>query len=227
MSERMSELSAEAKLRLIDEFRASLDHWNDAEDAENSDKPQVDLFSLLSEMAALKNEVRLESRQFKATLDELRRFGDQLREGNERLERDLTRTREQSTAAPLQAERRLLHNIIDLRDRMQAGIDAAGKPPTSFWTRLVPGPTRFAASVAQGQKLTLQRIDDVLDSYRVRPMQVVDQAFDPNLMRVVGIEDSPLAASGMVLREVRRGFLQDGEILRLAEVIVCKKEIKS
>lgn len=227
MSERMSELSAEAKLRLIDEFRASLDHWNDAEDAENSDKPQVDLFSLLSEMAALKNEVRLESRQFKATLDELRRFGDQLREGNERLERDLTRTREQSTAAPLQAERRLLHNIIDLRDRMQAGIDAAGKPPASFWTRLVPGPTRFAASVAQGQKLTLQRIDDVLDSYRVRPMQVVDQAFDPNLMRVVGIEDSPLAASGMVLREVRRGFLQDGEILRLAEVIVCKKEIKS
>jgi molecular chaperone GrpE (heat shock protein) len=45
-------------------------------------------------------------------------------------------------------------------------------------------------------------------------------------MRVVGLE----AASGVgrdpdgtVLREVQRGFFHDGELLRIAEVIVSKK----
>jgi hypothetical protein len=45
-------------------------------------------------------------------------------------------------------------------------------------------------------------------------------------MRVVGVEAADAAASvaeGTVLREVQRGFLHKGELLRTAQVIVSKK----
>jgi hypothetical protein len=59
----------------------------------------VDLATLLGEMAVLKNELRLQSRQFKNTLDELRLFGNDLRQHGERLQRDLDRAREQAATS--------------------------------------------------------------------------------------------------------------------------------
>jgi molecular chaperone GrpE len=221
----MSELDAQAKERLVEAFRASLDDW-DAAGNDEGEAP-VDLFSLLAEMASLNNEVRLQSRQFKSTLDELRRFGDELRARSERLERELDRAREQCASIQAQTERRLLLGLLDLRDRLQAGVEAAARPPASWLTRLLPGPSRFAASLAQGQRLSLQRLDDLLDSYRMRPIAALGEPLVPDRMRVVGVEAAPDVADGIVLREARRGFFRDGELFRVAEVIVCKKANKA
>ena len=227
-------LDPEERARLVDDFRAALersarqgepaDRLDDqaAGDAETS----VDLATLLSEIAVLKSELRLQSRQFKNTLDELRGFGNDLRQHGERLQRDLERAREQAASIQGQTERQFLLALLDLRDRLQSGVDAAGKPPSSFLTRLVPGPTRFAASLAEGQRLTLQRLDDLLASHRVRPLPVLGEILDPQRMRVVGVEAASSSSSvpdGTILREVRRGFLHNGELLRVAEVIVSKK----
>ena len=227
-------LDPEERARLVDDFRAALERAarpcepaggpddQAAGDAETS----VDLATLLSEMAVLKSELRLQSRQFKNTLDELRGFGNDLRQHGERLQRDLERAREQAASIQGQTERQFLLALLDLRDRLQSGVDAAGKPPSSFLTRLVPGPTRFAASLAEGQRLTLQRLDDLLASHRVRPLPVLGEILDPQRMRVVGVEAASSSSSvpdGTILREVRRGFLHNGELLRVAEVIVSKK----
>ncbi|KFB67191.1 nucleotide exchange factor GrpE [Candidatus Accumulibacter vicinus] len=227
-------LDPEERARLVDDFRAALersarqgepaDRLDDqaAGDAETS----VDLATLLSEMAVLKSELRLQSRQFKNTLDELRAFGNDLRQHGERLQRDLERAREQAASIQGQTERQFLLALLDLRDRLQSGVDAAGRPPSSFLTRLVPGPARFAASLAEGQRLTLQRLDDLLASHRVRPLPVLGEILDPQRMRVVGVEAAGSSSSvpdGTILREVKRGFLHNGELLRVAEVIVSKK----
>ena len=227
-------LDPEERARLVDDFRAALersarqgepaDRLDDqaAGDAETS----VDLATLLSEMAVLKSELRLQSRQFKNTLDELRAFGNDLRQNGERLQRDLERAREQAASIQGQTERQFLLALLDLRDRLQSGVDAAGRPPSSFLTRLVPGPARFAASLAEGQRLTLQRLDDLLASHRVRPLPVLGEILDPQRMRVVGVEAAGSSSSvpdGTILREVKRGFLHNGELLRVAEVIVSKK----
>jgi len=215
-------LEPDEKERLIEEFRACLETWEEGDGDEEGASP-VDLHTLLTEMAALKNEIRLESRQFKSMLEEMRSFGDALREQNERLNRDLERAREQAAAGRQKAERGLLLDMLDLRDRLQAGVDAntAHRPP--FFARLAPGETRFAASLGQGLALTLSRLDDVLAGYRVRPLDVVGQALDPHTMRAVGVETMPGQPDGAVLFEARRGFFHGGELLRAAEVIVNKK----
>ena len=85
--------------RLVEEFRAYLEDAaqlsepGDAWDGEplESPLPAVDLSTLLAEMAVLKSELRLQSRQFKNTLDELRCFGNDLRAHSERLQEELER----------------------------------------------------------------------------------------------------------------------------------------
>ena len=82
---------------------------------------------------------------------------------------------------------------------------------------------RHARSLREGSALTLQRLDDLLASHRVRPIAALGQALDPQCMQAVGIEWAPQAAEGVVLRELRRGYQQGTVLLRSAEVIVNKK----
>ena len=227
-------LDPEERERLVDDFRNGLERaarhrepWERPDDEAAGDaETSVDLATLLSEMAVLKSELRLQSRQFKNTLDELRQFGNDLREHSERLQRELERAREHAVSVERQTAQPFLLALLDLRDRLQSGADAAGRPPSSLLSRLVPGPTRFAASLAEGQRLTLQRLDDFLASHRVRAIPAEGEAFDAQRMRVVGLESGDEASGvpeGTVLREVRRGFVHHGELLRFAEVIVSKK----
>lgn len=216
----MRPLDDAEKQRLVEDFRACLEQWEE-EGAE--DDPPIDLRTLLGEMAALKNEVRLESRQFKSALEELKSFGEALGAHNERLALDLDRARAEAAEAQRQAERRLLLGMLDLRDRLQAGADAAAARRPSALARLVPGETRFVRALSEGLTLTLQRLDELLATHRVRPIDALGQPLDPQRMRAVGVEAAPEAPDGVVLREARRGFYHGGELLRVAEVIVNKK----
>lgn len=220
----MRPLEDAEKQRLVEEFRTCLEQWEE-QDADQGEP--VDLRTLLGEMAALKNEVRLESRQFKSALEELKSFGEALRAHNERLARDLERARGEAAEAQRQAERRLLLGMLDLRDRLQAGTDAAAARRPSALARLVPGETRFARALSEGLTLTLQRLDELLATHRVRPIDALGQPLDPQRMRAVGVEAAPELPDGVVLREARRGFNHGGELLRAAEVIVNKKATRT
>lgn len=213
-------LEPDEKERLIEEFRACLEI---CEQGDEEDGNSVDLHTLLAEMAALKNEIRLESRQFKNMLDEMRSFGNVLREQNERLSRDLESAREQAAAGRQKAERGLLLDMLDLRDRLQAGVDARASHIPSFFARIIPGETHLAAILGEGLALTLQRLDDVLANYRVRQLEVAGKLLDPHLMRALGVETVADKPDGIVLRCARRGYFHGAELLRPAEVIVNKK----
>jgi molecular chaperone GrpE len=225
MIENVMPLDDVDKDRLIDEFRACLENWPDEDNIADTDAEPVDLHTLLSEMAMLKNEIRLESRQFKTMLEEMRNFGEALREQNERLNRDLERLREQSAVEKRQAERALLLGLLDLRDRLQAGVDAGAAHTPGFLGRLVAAELRFSDSLVEGQKLTLRRVDELLADRQVRPLEAIGHQLDPHRMRAVGVENQADKPDGQVLREVLRGYFQHGELLRAAEVIVNKRTL--
>lgn len=211
------------KERLVEQFRAGLALIDgDSGEGEDGDDA-VDLATLLAEMAVLKNEVRLQARQFKTALEELQGLGEALREQNERLQRELDAARAQSAGVRAQAERGLLLGLLELRDRLQAGLDAAAAWRPSPLQRLLGGEQRFASSLREGSALTLQRLDEQLASHRVRAIEAVGRPLDPQHMHAVAVEDSPGAAPGVVLRELRRGFVQGNELLRAAEVIVNRR----
>lgn len=217
------------KERLLEEFRAFLDAWETAPADAGSDADRLDLHTLLAEMAALKSEVRLQSRQFKNALEELHAYGEKLDSRNQRLEQELARARELTLEARREAERAALLELIELLDRLQAGAQASTLTTTpSRLTRwLQPGPLQLIERLAEGQALTVARAEQALERLGVRPINAIGRRLDPERMRAVAIETDEGLPDGVVLREVRRGFFHGNALLRAAEVIVNKKATPS
>ena len=223
-------MDVDAKERLIEEFRACLDDWDLADSSVSESegaRPVVDLAVLFAELSVLRNEVRVQARQFKTTLDDLRALTEMLSEQNRRLTRDLERAREAEGSAQRQTERRLLLDILDVRDRIASAIGAFGAYRPGLLSRLAPTQTRLVQGLGEGISLTLGRIDDLLTERHVRPVEAVGGQFDPNIMRVLSTECDATRVVGEVLSEARRGYTRDDELLRLAEVIVNKREDKA
>ena len=222
-------MDAEAKERLINEFRACLEDWESA-DGQNAEAPGegtvVDLALLFSELSVLRNEVRVQARQFKTALDDMRALTELLNEQNQRLTRDLERAREAEETVQRQAERRLLLDMLDVRDRIGAAMGVISAYRPGLLSRLAPTETRLAQGLGEGIALTLRRLDDALAERRVRPIEAVGGRLDPNTMRAIGTALDANRAPGEVLSEARRGYRRDDELLRLAEVIVNKRENK-
>jgi molecular chaperone GrpE len=231
----MDEATKEA---LIDEFRAYLDAVSDREtdagadtetdtntetetDADGQDAP--DLFSLLAELAALKNEVKLESRQVKGALDEFRGLFDTLRETGARLADEQERRCEQSRAADREGWKDTLLSLLELRDRLQAGHDqAAGFRPG--WLARRGRAAQQVASLAEGMAMNLRRLDETLARRGLRRLAAVGHPFDPQTMHAAELARDPARPNGQVVAELRPGWLLHDQLLRAAEVVVNRTD---
>jgi molecular chaperone GrpE len=226
-----------AKQQLVERFRAYLDA-TDAETfaADIEQAPEAapeaapedalaaapDLFSLLAELAALKNEVKLESRQVKGALDQFRELFDTLRDANARIMDEQQQRSQQAQAAAQQTQKTLLLELLELRDRMQAGHDQCLRfRPGWFGRRRA---AEFVASMAEGMAMNLRRLDETLSRRGVRPLPVLEQRFDPHRMHATELTADPKRDAGLVVAELRKGFLLNGELLRAAEVVVNRPE---
>ncbi len=211
--------------QLVEQFRTWLESSADSPDAlikSNTDADATDLFSLYTELAALKNEVRLESRQLKTALEKFGELFDGLQETNQRQSQALEALGSANRQALDDAESRLLLEIIDLRDRLDAGLSAAVGYRATGLARLSAAPTQFVTSLADGMAISLRRMDELLARYRVQPVQAISQRLNPDTMHASAVESRPAEPDGSVIAEVRKGYLRHGELLRLAEVIVNK-----
>jgi molecular chaperone GrpE len=214
------------KQSLVEQFRAHLDTLDDDTELEMmADADAIadadadtgtDLHSLYIEMAALRSEVRTESRLVKDTLD---------------LVRDVVARAETERARVAELEREaallkpLLIDLIEVRDRLAAGVDGqslgtAAPPP--WYRRLLRGPDTTADAWREGLRMTLNRFDRVLRERGVVPIDLAGKPFDPRLARAVGTAGDAGLENGIVVQEVRSGFLWEGELLRAADVVVNK-----
>ncbi|MEA3641163.1 MAG: nucleotide exchange factor GrpE [Lamprobacter sp.] len=219
------------KDRLAERFRIYLDQPPAAAqtsadlfgDAEDNAPNAPDLFSLLAEVAALKNEVKLESRQFKTALDEFRGLFENLQSAQTRLEQERQRRREQERGARRREHKELLLELLELRDRLQAGqASAAGYKPKGLFGRRRA--REFAAAMAEGLAMNLRRLDETLARRGVRPLPALGKTFDPHRMHAAELAFDPEIPAGQVIAERRPGFLLEDELLRIAEVVVNRPE---
>ena len=88
-----------------------------------------------------------------------------------------------------------------------------------------------AASVADrleglttGYMLSVQRLERVLAAHDIEPMACLGHQVDAERMEVVQIVADPAQLPGIVLDEVRRGYLQGGRVYRYAQVVATRKD---
>ena len=94
---------------------------------------EADLFTVFVELAAVRNEVRTESRLVKEALDQFRGVFATLQSSHATLEQELKRVQGEARERGRALLRPLLLELLDLRDRLAAGLQQPTAPPPSRW----------------------------------------------------------------------------------------------
>ncbi len=209
-------MDSETKAQLLERFREYLDQQPEVVPTETG-KPErrTDLYALFTELVALKTEVRLESRQFKTVLEDFRAVFAALQTTQTQLSQELDRVLKP-----------VLLDLVELRDRFEAGLRVLQNYRPTFWVRLLGRRRRerdLLQAMAQGQDITLRRLDQILNAQHVFALDAEGQPLDPHTMRAAELDHRPDLANGIVTEELRKGYLWSGELLRLAEVKVNRR----
>ena len=185
---------------------------------------QPDLATLFTDLAGLKSEVKTESRHFKTTLDTLSEALTQLKTDNQALVEQLASHHEHLQQQKRDVEKALLLEFVDIYERLHEGHRALQnyRPQNGLFNHTKAQDLRFIDSLRTGQDITLKRLEQLLQRRRITVIECVGKAFDAHTMISLEIDHDPQQENGVVLEELRKGFLFEGQVLRLAEVKVNK-----
>jgi molecular chaperone GrpE len=195
---------------LLEDFQNFLEQSN-LDPLATSEQP--DLNTLLSEMTGLKTEVKAESRQYKNTLDTLSSALTSVQNANETLEKQQH-----------EIMQTVFLDIIDVYDRLTAGVDILQKyrPVASLFKRSRVKDIGFIKRFKEGQIMTVRRYEQLFQRYQIQAIDCVGKLLDPTSMNAIETGQNPNLENGIVLEEIRKGFLFQDQVLRLAEVKVNK-----
>ena len=209
------------KNRLLEEFQTYLEQ---TDLTQSISAGQPDLSTLLGEMAGLKSEVKAESRHFKTTLDTLGNALATLQTDNKTLAGELATHGERLQQTRSETLRTVLLEMVDIYDRLTVGFGILENyhPVSSLFSHSKKEDIRFIESFKEGQSMTLKRFEQLLQRHQVYAIDCVGKLLDPRTMSAVEISHDPKLDNGIVIEELRKGFLFENNVLRLAEVKVNK-----
>ncbi len=210
------------KEELVAKFR----NYLDTDFTEESSPGEIDLFSLFNELAGLKNEVKIESRQLKTALNDFHQAFTSLDSRQQELIALLNNQNHKEHETDPGESMILLLGLIDLYDRLRSGLKQE-LPTLSFFERLVPTKRqnrKWLKAYLEGQQMLLNRIVDLLRQCEVTPIDAEGEQFDPQLMQAVGVKFDRNHREGIVTQEFRKGFRRNTFTVRQAEVVVNKRE---
>ena len=222
------------KQQALAEFGQWLAELTDAPPAANQEPDQDaaprDLRDLFAELTALRQEVRLQNREQSRAGRELANAAaryDAVNAVLEHRDQDLAAFENRVSRA---AENRCLLPVLDLRDALVRGRDAAvrlrkagstgrkgrRKGARKLLRRMQPG----IAGVIEGYELAIRRCDRMLAQFGVHGVRAVGARFDARTMHAVDTRRVKRREEGVVVEEYVSGYVRDGAVLRLAEVAV-------
>ena len=204
-----------------------------AEQEPDQSAAPCDLRDLFAELAALRQEVRLQNREQSRAGRELAGAAaryDAVNRVLEHRDEELAAFEHRITRA---AENRCLLPVLELRDALVRGHDAGvrlrqtgtrggkgrkgrRKGARKLLRRMQPG----IAGVIEGYALAIRRCDRMLAQLGVRGVPAVGEPFDARTMHAVDTRRVEELTEGVVVEEYVSGFVRDGAVLRLAEVVV-------
>ena len=119
------------------------------------------------------------------------------------------------------AEDRCLVETLEVRDALVRGQDAA--VCLRDRRRLFARPPRGVGGVVEGYELAIRRLDRLLSRFDVRRVETVGQPFDGRVMHAVEARRVDRIGDGVVVEELRSGFVRHDDVLRLADVAVNRR----
>ena len=108
--------------------------------------------------------------------------------------------------------------FFDLREALARGARTSRRAGDRLGWRRRLLPRDLLEGLFEGYDLALRRIDAVLDSHAVQPIECEGRRVDPERMRVVALVACDGVPPGHVADVVRRGYVRGRRVIRCAEV---------
>ncbi len=189
-----------SKQKLIAKFTEYLE----TEQVDNNTSQSTDLFSLFTELAALRNEVKLESRQVKSSLELFKETFATLQDSHKQISAELERCREAQSLQHHENIRTILLAFLEIYDRIKAGTTIIDSYEIPTWRYFYKQEINLINGVQEGQAMTLRRFEQLLEEYQVQPIKTLNQPLDPHCMRAIEIDHQPDIENGIVTEELPR-----------------------
>jgi molecular chaperone GrpE len=197
-----------------------------AAETEVSADGRCDLYSVWAAVTALTQEIKLQGRSFKQLSETLAPLPDLV-----------PQLPEMQREAQERARREMLDVLLELRDRLGRGLEAARASQAKMRESLESGwaarllargkalrqASEAVAALQQGCALCLDRLTEVLAQCDVREIVCQGEPFDPSSMHAVDVVETEQAAEGTVVEVYRAGYEWKGKVYRPAQVKVARK----
>ena len=150
-------------------------------------------------------EERLEAaeRQAQENHERFLRAAAELDNFRKRKEREVSDLRKYANQTLL----RELLGVVDNLERALAASQENGEPE----------------GLMEGVNMTLKELLKIFDQFNVKPIESLQQPFDPNLHEAVMQEPSDAFPDNTVLKELQKGYMLRDRLLRPAMVVVSKE----
>lgn len=123
------------------------------------------------------------------------------------------RVAKEGDAAAKASVRTLLLEMLDVQDSFERAFQSEA--------------LRNQVQVYQGVRSIQRQVHQLLEKRGVMSFESAGQKFDPTLHEAVDAEPSHRFAEGIVSREVQKGYVWKGKVLRLAKVVVVRNSPKT
>lgn len=135
--------------------------------------------------------------------DAMLRMQAEMENLRKRLLRDVERSRKF-------ALERIMKDLLDVRDSMERGLEAADESAT-------------VESLREGQQLTLRMLTKVLEDHDLEVIDPKGQSFDPELHEAMTVMPAGDVDENTVIEVLQKGFRLHDRLIRPARVVVSRK----
>jgi molecular chaperone GrpE (heat shock protein) len=218
----------EWKDKTLEDFRCWIDALPEEPPTMDTISPEAcDLYTLLAEFSALRQEIKLQSRQQRKSITAFTTFMDtcesmiaSFKDSADPYQHHMRDLRELENRIRQNVEKDTVRHFLDVRDALLRGRAAAREATPSFsFFRKKKDP---ANSISEGYEMAIRRFDRALAAVNVYPVETLSQPFDPVTMKAVDTRKIPGIRKGIVVEEQLGGFMIKNEVLRTAEVVVSQ-----
>ena len=178
----------------------------------------TDLYTLLAEFCALRQEIKLQNREQHKEIQTLGNFIDSFQEA-------MTLFKDKSEHIELleikirqAAEKKAVLPFLDVRDALLRGQKAAKSVINA--KHIFRRKQKGINGILEGYEMSLRRLDRAFAQADIFPLQTINQPFDPKTMRAVAKVADSTQDHGIVIDEHVSGYVKNDEVLRVAEVVV-------
>ncbi|MEA2061060.1 MAG: nucleotide exchange factor GrpE [Thermodesulfobacteriota bacterium] len=179
-----------------------------------------DLFSLLSEFTALRQEIKMQNREQHRTLKRLESYTDTYENNSRLFETKIKDIAQLEKSIWNNCEKKCSFLFFDVRDALVRGHRASlslSCKRTLFTSRKAE-----MKNIAKGYEMALRRFDRSLALMDIYPVETDNAQFDPKTMKAVDTRKVHGFSKGQVIETVTCGFFKKKTVLKFAQVIVAE-----